>query len=86
MTTLIAILVPIKKIHNSIYNYSMQNVISLQEIRLKKEINKAYKNLKETRTLISYGHYDKVQEALELEDTIFNLEKQLIDIIESDSL
>ena len=71
----------LKNISNFIYNYNMQNVISLQEVRIKKKINEAYKNLKEVRTLISYGHYDKVKEAVRLEKTIDKLEIKLLELI-----
>ena len=63
----------------------MQNVISLQEIRIKRKINKAYEKLKNIRTLISYGEYEKVNEAYQLENEILNLEGQLLELIESDS-
>ena len=63
----------------------MENVISLQERRLKKQIKKAYEDLKEIRTLISYGHYERTSEAIELEDQIVVLENQLLQLIESDS-
>lgn len=61
------------------------NVISFKEESLKKKIKKAYESLKEVRTLISYGHYDRVQEALELENTIGDLEEELLILVESDS-
>jgi len=63
----------------------MENVISLQERRLKKQIKKAYEDLKEIRTLISYGHYERTHEAIELEDQIVVLENQLLQLVESDS-
>ena len=63
----------------------MQNVISLQESRIKRDIKKAYTKLKEVRTLISYGSYEMVEEANELENKILDLEEQLLDLVESDS-
>ena len=63
----------------------MQNVISLQEIRIKRKIKQAYIKLKEVRTLISYGDYERVKEAYQIESDILKLEKELIVLIESDS-
>ena len=63
----------------------MYNVISLQEMRIKKKINQAYEDLKEVRTMIAYGHYERVTEARELENLITGLESDLIKLIESDS-
>jgi len=63
----------------------MQNIINLDEHRLKKKINKAYEVLREVRMLISYGDYERVQEAIDIEKTINNLEIELMELIESDS-
>lgn len=74
----------LKKQLYTYYNYSM-NVISFKEESLKKRIKRASESLKEVRTLISYGHYERVEEARELENKIDTLEKELLDLIESDS-
>jgi len=63
----------------------MPNVISLQEIRIKKNIKKAYTKLKEVRTLIAYGEYERVSEAHRLENEILDLEEQLLELVYSDS-
>tara|TARA_R110000824_G_scaffold67377_2_gene174441 strand:+ start:1994 stop:2191 length:198 start_codon:yes stop_codon:yes gene_type:complete len=62
----------------------MNNIVSFKEMSLKKKIKLADEKLKEVRTLISYGHYEMVKEARQLENEIADLESELIKLIESD--
>jgi predicted esterase len=62
----------------------MPKVISIEEERIRRAICNAEKQLQNTRTLISYGDYDRVAEALELEELISALENRLINLIERD--
>lgn len=57
-------------------------VINLDEERLKRDIRKATEALSEARTLISYGKYELVDKAKELEDLINKLENKLIGMID----
>jgi flagellar biosynthesis/type III secretory pathway ATPase len=63
----------------------MRNVISLEEILLKRKIKEATESLKDVRTLISYGIYEKTADAKRLELEISNLEESLEKLIEKDS-
>ena len=61
----------------------MRNVISLEEILLKRKIKEATESLKDV--LISYGIYEKTVDAKRLELEILNLEESLEKLIEKDS-
>ena len=63
----------------------MRNVISLEEILLKRKIKEATESLKDVRILISYGIYEKTVDAKRLELEILNLEESLEKLIEKDS-
>jgi len=58
-------------------------IINLDEVRLRKDIKKATQALSEARTLISYGKYELVDKARELEDLIDKLESKLISMIDN---
>ena len=62
------------------------SIINLEEVRIRRAIKEAEKNLSALRILISNGEYDKVAEAMELEAIIVDLEDSLIKLIESDSM
>ena len=58
-------------------------IINLDEVRLRKDIKKATQALSDARTLISYGKYELVDKARELEDLIDKLESKLISMIDN---
>jgi hypothetical protein len=62
----------------------MKNIICLQEFKIKKQLNKAYKDLTDVRLLISYGEHEKVEDARKIEKQIVDLESKLEKLIETD--
>mgnify|MGYP003627717790 CR=1 FL=1 len=58
-------------------------IINLDEERLKRDIRKAMEALVEARTLISYGKYELVDQAKELENLILKLETKLVNMIDT---
>jgi len=63
----------------------MNNIICLQEFRIKKQLNKAHRDLTDVRLLISHGEHDMVESARRIEKEILDLEVQLLQLIEEDS-
>jgi|15BtaG_2_1085339.scaffolds.fasta_scaffold01807_9 hypothetical protein len=60
----------------------MDNVISLREYMLKKDLELAKSKLSEARYLISVGHNELVPQAKSLEDMIKRIEEELLHMIE----
>jgi hypothetical protein len=62
----------------------MPKVICIDEERIRRAIREAEEDLYELRTLISYGEYERVGEAMEIEGMIITLENKLVELIEKD--
>ena len=64
----------------------MNNVISLKEHLLKKDLDRATKELETLRILISSGQHGLVVQAKALEEIIAQIEQELIHMTENDLL
>jgi hypothetical protein len=61
----------------------MAKIINFDEERIMRALNRAEDELRSTRTLISYGDYEYIEQAIELETKIRGLEQELIELIEN---
>ena len=64
----------------------MNNVISIKEYMLKKDLNRATKELEKLRILIANGEHDFIVQAQALEQIIAQIEQELVNMWENDLL
>ena len=64
----------------------MNTVISIKEYMLKKDLNRATKELEKLRILIAAGEHDFIVQAQALEQIIAQIEEELVNMIENDLL
>tara|TARA_R110000824_G_scaffold222134_1_gene409505 strand:- start:112 stop:309 length:198 start_codon:yes stop_codon:yes gene_type:complete len=64
----------------------MNNIISLKERLLQKDLKRATKKLDEVRLLIAHGQHEFIEQAIALEDIIDEIEHQLKYMADNDLL